>query len=89
MVVQIHQHVTILHFSLETDILFGNRQGLTTLLVFSGATSEKTLDTVKQAVRKNTAEKDLLPNYCIKDVQHLVQLIHSYDKTYSQLKSTE
>ena len=74
---------------METDILFGNRQGLTTLLVFSGATSEKTLDTMKQSVAKNTADKDLLPYYCIKDVQQLLQLIQSYDKTYSQLKSAE
>jgi ribonucleotide monophosphatase NagD (HAD superfamily) len=65
---------------LETDILFGNRQGLTTLLVFSGGTSEKTLDTMKQAVEKKTAEKDLLPKFCIKDVNHLLQLIRSREK---------
>ncbi len=74
---------------METDILFGNRQSLTTLLVFSGATSEKKLDTVKQAVEKNTAERDLLPKFCIKDVNHLLQLIKSRDKTYSRLNSTE
>ncbi len=70
-------------YRLETDILFGNRQGLTTLLVFSGATSEKKLDTMKQAVQKNTAEKDLLPKFCIKDVNHLLQLIKSREKTHS------
>ncbi len=68
---------------METDILFGNRQGLTTLLVFSGATNEKKLDTVKQAVEKNTAEKELLPKFCIKDVNHLLQLIKSREKTSS------
>lgn len=65
---------------LETDILFGNRQGLTTLLVFSGATTEKKLDTIRQSVEKNTAEKELLPKYCIKDVYHLLLLIQSRDK---------
>ncbi len=74
---------------METDILFGNRQGLTTLLVFSGATSEKTLDTMKKAVEKTTAEKDLLPKFCIKDVNHFLQLIRSRDKTYSRINSTE
>ncbi|CAF1454632.1 unnamed protein product [Adineta steineri] len=69
---------------LETDILFGNRQGLTTLLVFSGATSEKKLDTVKQAVDKNTAEKELLPKFCIKDVNHLLQLLLSRQKILSK-----
>jgi len=68
---------------LKTDILFGNRQGLTTILVFSGATSEKKLDTVKQAVEKNTAEKELLPKFCIKDVNHLLQLIKSREKSSS------
>jgi hypothetical protein len=56
---------------LETDILFGNHQGLTT---------EKTLDTMKQAVERNTAEKDLLPKFYIKDVNHLLQLIRSREK---------
>ncbi len=68
---------------MKTDILFGNRQGLTTLLVFSGATTEKKLDTVKQAVEKNTAERELLPKFCIKDVNHLLQLIKSCEKTHS------
>jgi len=72
-----------LNYRLETDILFGNRQGLTTLLVFSGATSEKKLDTFKQAVEKNTAEKELLPKFCIKDVNHLLQLLLSARKNDS------
>lgn len=65
---------------LETDILFGNRQGLTTVLVFSGATSEKKLDTMRQSVEKNLTEKEFLPKYCIKDVFHLLLLIQSRDK---------
>ena len=79
----------MLKYRLETDILFGNRQGLTTLLVFSGATSEKKLDTVKQAAEKNIAERELLPKFCIKDVNHLLQLIKSHDKTCFSLTSTE
>jgi len=71
------------NYRLETDILFGNRQGLTTLLVFSGATSEKKLDNFKQAVEKNTAEKELLPKFCIKDVNHLLQLLLSARKNDS------
>ncbi len=74
---------------METDILFGNRQGLTTLLVFSGATSERKLDTIKQAVEKNTAERGLLPKFCIKDVNHLLQLIKSREKTCSRLNPIE
>lgn len=78
----------MIKFSLETDILFGNRQGLTTLLVFSGATSERKLDTIKQSVEKNIAEKELLPKFCIKDVNHLLELIKSREKIYSRLNST-
>ncbi|CAF1090070.1 unnamed protein product [Adineta ricciae] len=68
---------------LETDILFGNRQGLTTLLVFSGATSEKKLDMVKQSAEKTANDRDLLPKYCIKDVQHLLELIITQTKPSS------
>ncbi len=64
----------------ETDIAFGNRQGATTLLVFSGATSEKYLNTLKQGVEKQTTERDLLPNYCVKDVGQFLQLLKSNAK---------
>jgi ribonucleotide monophosphatase NagD (HAD superfamily) len=62
-------------FSVETDIAFGNRQGATTLLVFSGATSEKYLDTLKQGVEKQTTERDLLPNFAVKDVGQFFQFL--------------
>ncbi|CAF1133093.1 unnamed protein product [Adineta ricciae] len=56
----------------ETDIAFGNRQGTTTLLVFSGATSEKYLDSLKQG-----DERDLLPSFCVKDVQQFLNFLKS------------
>lgn len=62
---------------METDIAFGNRQGTTTLLVFSGATSEKQLETLKQGVAQKTTERDLLPNFCVKDVGQFLQLARS------------
>ncbi|CAF3857880.1 unnamed protein product [Rotaria sordida] len=61
----------------ETDIAFGNRQGTTTLLVFSRATREKYLDTLKQQVEKHTAERDLLPHFCVKDVEQFLQFLKS------------
>ena len=61
--------------SVETDIAFGNRQGATTLLVFSGATSEKYLGTLKEGVEKQTTERDLLPNFCVKDVGEFFQYL--------------
>ncbi len=64
-------------FRVETDISFGNRQGATTLLVFSGATSEKHLDTLKQGVEKQTTERDLLPSFCVKDVGQFFQFLKS------------
>ncbi|CAF1429838.1 unnamed protein product [Rotaria sp. Silwood1] len=64
----------------ETDIAFGNRQGTTTLLVFSGATSEKYLDTLKQQVEKHTTERDLLPHFCVKDVGQFLQFLKSKEK---------
>ena len=67
-------------FRVETDIAFGNRQGATTLLVFSGATSEKQLDTLKQGVAKKTTEQDLLPHFCVKEVGHFLQLLKSESK---------
>ena len=35
---------------------------------------------MRQAVEKSTAEKELLPKYCIKDVYHFLLLIQSRDK---------
>ncbi|CAF1462484.1 unnamed protein product, partial [Adineta steineri] len=64
----------------ETDIAFGNRQGATTLLVFSGATSEKSLNNLKQSVEKKTAEQDNLPNFCVKDVGQFLQFLQSTEK---------
>jgi len=58
----------------ETDIAFGNKQGLTSILVLTGATSEKQLN----ELRKNEEEnKDLIPKYYIADVQTLRKLIDS------------
>ncbi|CAF1275750.1 unnamed protein product [Rotaria magnacalcarata] len=65
----------------ETDIAFGNRQGATTLLVFSGATSEKDLDTLKQQVEKHAIERDLLPNFCVKDVGQFLRFLESTRKS--------
>jgi hypothetical protein len=48
--------------------------------VFSGATSEKYLNTLKQGVEKQTTERDLLPNYCVKDVGQFLQLLKSNAK---------
>lgn len=64
-------------FRVETDISFGNRQGATTLLVFSGATSEAYLETLKQGVEQKTTASDLLPNFCVKDVAQFLQLMQS------------
>ncbi|UJR31532.1 hypothetical protein I4U23_019021 [Adineta vaga] len=61
----------------ETDIAFGNRQGATTLLVFSGATSETYLDSLKQGVEQQTKERDLLPSYCVKDVGQFLNFLKS------------
>lgn len=72
-----------INFSVETDIAFGNRQGMTTLLVFSGATSEKYLDTLKQQVEKHTMEPDLLPNYCVKNVGQFLQFLTPQEKSSS------
>ena len=65
----------------ETDISFGNRQGATTLLVFSGATTEKYLNTLKEGVEKKTTEQDLLPNFCVKDVGQFLQFLTSNEKS--------
>jgi ribonucleotide monophosphatase NagD (HAD superfamily) len=62
-------------FRVETDIAFGNRHGATTLLVFSGATSEKQLNILQQGVGANTTERELLPTFCVKDVGQFFQLI--------------
>jgi ribonucleotide monophosphatase NagD (HAD superfamily) len=59
----------------ETDITFGNRQGATTLLVFSGATSEKHLDKLKQGVEQKNTDPDLLPNFCVSNVGQFFQFI--------------
>jgi ribonucleotide monophosphatase NagD (HAD superfamily) len=57
--------------------VFGNRQGATTLLVFSGATSEKNLDTLKQKVEQKTTDREILPNFCVKDVGQFLEFIKS------------
>lgn len=59
----------------ETDIAFGNRQGATTLLVFSGATSEAYLGSLKQGVEKNTNERELLPSFCVKNVAQFLEYL--------------
>lgn len=63
----------------ETDILFGNRQGATTLLVFSGATSETYLESLKQGVEKKTTERDILPSFCVKNVAEFLQYLQWND----------
>lgn len=62
-------------FRIETDIPFGNRQGATTLLVFSGATSETYLESVKQGVEKKTTDRDVLPSFCVKNVAKFLELL--------------
>ena len=66
-----------LFFRVETDIAFGNRQGATTLLVFSGATTKDYLNELKQGVENQTTEREILPNYCVKDVEQFIQLLQS------------
>jgi hypothetical protein len=48
--------------------------------VFSGATTEKYLDTLKQGVEKQTTERDLLPTFCVKDVGQFFQYLKSNEK---------
>jgi hypothetical protein len=43
--------------------------------VFSGATSEKYLDTLKEGVEKQTTERDLLPHFCVQDVGQFFQFL--------------
>lgn len=62
-------------FRVETDIVFGNRQGATTLLVFSGATTEKHLDQLRQDVARQTTDREILPDFCVKDVGHFYHMI--------------
>ncbi|CAF4493383.1 unnamed protein product, partial [Rotaria socialis] len=53
----------------------------TTLLVFSGATSEKYLNTLKQQAEKHAIERDLLPNFCVKDVGQFLRFLESTRKS--------
>lgn len=55
--------------------MFGNRQGATTLLVFSGATSEKYLNELREGVEKQTTDRNLLPNFAVKDVGKFLQFL--------------
>lgn len=47
----------------NTDILFGNRYGFTTLLVLTGVNSLSDIEKWKQS--KQQEERDLVPNYYI------------------------
>ena len=56
-----YQHSIMIGDRLDTDILFGKRNGLKTLLVLSGIASEKTLKNFAHSENKDL--KDQLPDY--------------------------
>ncbi|CAF0878904.1 unnamed protein product [Didymodactylos carnosus] len=57
---------------LETDIAFGNNQGLTTILVLTGATNESHVNELKE----QKTDKSNIPNFYISGVGKLAQLIN-------------
>ncbi|OXA52911.1 glycerol-3-phosphate phosphatase isoform X2 [Folsomia candida] len=60
----------------NTDILFGKDCGLWTLLVFSGVTTYREIETWK--VSGNAYEKKLIPDFCLNGVENLLALINKH-----------
>lgn len=63
----------------NTDIIFGNRYGFTTLLVLTGVTALSDIEKWRQSEKKE--ERDLIPNYYINALGDLLPYLTEFETT--------